>query len=276
MKRLALCLLLASPALADYRLDIPAGRLNFYGIETVNKFGRAPEGVQTSATDVWDRADATPTQQIWVAPTTARVHNFASSSASDDGDPAGVGARTLRFYGLTSWTTPEVSEVIELNGAGDVATQQAYVCIHRAKVLTKGGTNVNVGTITATAVTDGTITAAILPGAGQTQMAIYCVPEGYSAFVSYYYVALNETAATSLDAALLVNPEPDAELTNFLTKHTVSAKDTGSTYVRHDFNPYFRVDGPAIIKVQGISSAADTDVDGGFGLYLAPPAYVDP
>lgn len=261
-------ILYPSAAIPDFALEVTRGRIS--GITALNKFGRAPDGVQTTATDIWDRTDATPTQQIWVAPTTARQHNIVSSSTSDDGDPVGAGARTLRIYGLTSWSSAEVSEDITLNGTSNVATVNGYVIIHRMQVLTKGATNVNVGTITATAVTDGTVTAAIRPGIGQTEMAIYGIPSTQSAYMTNFTATLNATGVTAVlvDIKLLVNPEPSAQLTNFLVKRTVGLQSSGTSRSQHVFEPYLKITGPAIIKLQGVASAADSDCTAGFDLYL--------
>lgn len=236
----------------------------------VNKFGRATNADAGVLTDVWDGANADDDVDVWVAPTQARMHQIVSSSDGDDGDPAGGGARTLRIYGLTAWDVDEVFEDVTLNGKANVATVNAYVIIHRMKVLTKGETATNVGTIKATADVDGSVTAQINVGAGQTQMAIYGVPSTKQARVTGYYVsAIKESTPNFVaEVTFLVNPEPGAELLNFLTKHTLGIAAQGSSYVRHQWNPFFDVQGPAIIKVRVNSSTNNTDVSAGFDLIM--------
>jgi hypothetical protein len=252
----------------DFFLQVAQG--NISGKSGINKFGRASNVDNGVATDIWDGANATTDQDIWIAPTQARIHQITSGSASDDGDPVGVGARTIRISGLTSWSALEVSEDIILNGASDVATANVYVIIHRMQVITKGATNINVGIITATADTDGTITAQINAGQGQTQMAIYGVPSIQIAYMTKYYSSFNKSGGQTgaIDLSLLVNPGPDVEIINFLTKHTQGLFSVGTSLQYHRFEPHFAISGPAIIKLQAIGSADNLDLSGGFDLIL--------
>lgn len=250
----------------DPLLNVASGGIP--GVSIVNKFGRAPNGVQTTATDIWGRADATPTQQIWLAPTAARIHAIVSSSASDDGNPVGVGARTIRIWGLTSWSVAEVSEDITLDGTTPVNTANSYVMINRMKVLTSGATSINVGTITATAATDSTITAVILPGRGQTEQAIYGLPSTQSAYMINYHLSMNDpTAASRVDISLLVNENPNVQTTNYLVKHSGHLSNQGSSAIDIPLQ-CAKYSGPAIIKLQGTGNAADLDVSASFDLYL--------
>jgi hypothetical protein len=252
----------------NFALNVARGLIS--GITSVNKFGAAPDGVQTTATDIWSRANASATQQIWLPPTTARIHAIVSDSASDDGDPAGVGARTVRVYGLTAWNAAEVSEDITLNGTGAVNTSNSYVIIHRMKVLTSGATSINVGTITATAATDTTITAVILPGEGQTEMAIYGVPSTQSFYLTKWCCGLDKASPTAVDGDfhLLVNETPTTNLLNYLYKDDMSLQSTGTSYACKHYDNPVKFAGPCIIKVQATASAADIDATSGFDGYL--------
>lgn len=252
----------------DFALEVARGAIS--GFSQINKFGSAPNGVQITATDIWSRADSSATQQIWVAPTQARVHAIVSSSADDDGDPVGVGARTLRVYGLTSWSLAETSEDITLDGTTPVNTANSYVIIHRMKVLTSGATSINVGTITATAATDATITAVILPGEGQTEMAIYGVPSIQSFYLTRWYVGIAKSSGVAADADfhLLVNENPNVQLTNFLYKSDLSLQSTGTSSFEKKFINYVKFAGPCIIKIQGFASVADLDAQAAFDGYL--------
>ena len=245
----------------DDMLNIAIGNVLKYS--SVNKFGRSLDVDSGDDTDIWDLA----TQAIWIPPTQARIHAIVSTSANDT--LLGVGARTIKIYGLTTWSTKEVSETIELNGATPVNTANSYVIIHRMKVTASGATAINSGILTATAATDGTITAQIVANEGQTQMAIYGIPSNLKAYMKKYYVsAIKAASSLGVEVKLLVNTAPDSQVLNYLVKHTIGIATEGTNYASHLFEPYFGIQGPAIIKIQANSSANNTDVSAGFDLIL--------
>jgi len=239
------------------------------GQSSVNKFGRNIEIDASITADIWDGGHTLSsggTSLIWVAPTQARTHVIASTDAGDTA--GGAGARTLRVYGLPDdWDSPEVSEDIILDTGSPPVTTNSYVIIQRMYVLTKGATSSNIGIITATATTDGTITAKIRAGQGQTQMIIYGVPSTQTFYMSRLYANMNKASGSAtgyVDMELKFNPEPQDELTNFLTKHTFSISLDGTSAFSIPYNLYKSFPGPCILKLQGSSATANMDVSAGF------------
>ncbi len=248
----------------DFGLEVSRGNVN--GVSSLNKFGRNVD-VDTGTEDIWDGGGT------WVAPTTARLHDIVSTSGSDTS--GGVGARTIKVFGMTGWGSVETSETLTLAGTSSIETVNSYVIIHRMSVETKGGTNANVGTITATARTDGTVTAQInvvaTVGEGQTQMAIYGIPSTHSLYLTDYYVSVNKGSGApsgGVDASLVYNPEPDAELVNFLTKHTQGMLIDSTTHIQQKFEPPNKFSGPGILKIKATVANDNWDISAGFNGYL--------
>jgi hypothetical protein len=197
-----------------------------------------------------------------VPPTTARVHDIASSSANDT--TAGTGARTVAVIGLNG-SYAVTTETVTLNGTSNVATANSYIIIYRMYVVTAGSGATNAGTITATAQTDATVTAQISIGAAQTLMAIYQVPAGKTAYLRRYYASLNNaTSATSGDVRLLVKPFGEV----YQTKHIVGLLSTGSSFVDYYYDLPLVITEKSLIKLSAESSANNIDISGGFDLVL--------
>jgi len=250
----------------NFSLEVARG--NMPGIATVHQTGRNTEIDSGVDADVWDNGQTGGTL-IWVAPTTARTHDIVSASTSDDGSPAGVGARTVTVEGLTSWTAAEVSETVTMNGTTNVATSNAYVTINHMHVVTKGATNVNVGAITATAQTDGTVTAQINVGVGATEMAIYGIPSTQTLYlVSLDGAQLKAGGSGVVDVALLVNSESDAELTNFVHEHNLGLQGAGTSSISYNFEIPLIIPGPAIVKLHAHSGTNNVDLIAGFDGFL--------
>lgn len=250
--------------LAGISSRLPASLGLVPDVQVVNKFGEGLNFDVGINSDVWDRNNITHDQDIWLAPTAARIHAIVSTDATDT-NTAGVGARKIRVWGLKTWDTLESSEDINLAGVTPVNTVNSYVIIHRMRVIENGGTSINAGTITATAATDATVTAQIQPLAGQTQMAIYGVPSVQNLLILNYYASVLKTGgAVGVDISVLLNETPATTPTTFIVKHTNSIVSTGAGYMSHqfDFPPVYA--GPCIIKIQGNSTVINTTVSGGF------------
>ena len=254
----------------DYLGEVALG--NISGRMSVNKFGLAPSGVQSTETDIWDRADATPTQSVWIAPTAARIHTITSTSVDDN--TSASGANSVQVYYLPSWDEKEESETITgdlyNSGSGIDMTNEAVI-IHRMKVLPQATSEIaNTGTITATAAVDDTITAAILPGNGQTEMAIYGVPSVQDVLLYGWSGQIDKASGTvgSIDFILRLNPNPNVQLLSFLRKDDLAVQSTGTSSENRHKMPPIKFSGPCIIKVRGKGSVGGLDASAGFDMIL--------
>lgn len=222
----------------------------------MKKFGRNPDVDTGAFEDVWSGGST------WVQPTAARKHAIASTNAADAA--AGTGAQTVKIFGLDA-NYLEQSETVTMNGSTAVNTVNSYIMIHRMSVETAGTGETNAGTITATAETDGTVTAQIDIGEGQTLMAIYQVPANKKGFLEHYYASLNNAVtAVSGDIRLMVKPFGGA----WQVKHILGLLATGTSLFHYDYDLTLELNPKDLIKLRAQTSANNMDVTGGFDIFL--------
>jgi hypothetical protein len=134
-------------------------------------------------------------------------------------------------------------EFVVLNGTTNVPTLREYWRINRmhSDGVGSGATEANVGTLTATADIDGTITASIYPGVGQTQMAFDTVPRGRVGYITNYYVSMfmpNKTLSATASIAMYFRKFITANGTGKIVEHNMDCAIDGSSNSPHIFNPY--------------------------------------
>jgi hypothetical protein len=150
--------------------DLQVGRGMITGHQPVQIFGYSTTVGSTALGPLWEGLSLSG--GTYTYPSSAGQVVLVSSSASD------TSALSVQIQGLDS-NYNLLSETIALNGTSNVTSVNSYLRINGLFVT--NGTNV--GTITAKIAT--VLYAQINPGVGQTQMAIYTVPSGYSFYLSY-------------------------------------------------------------------------------------------
>jgi len=155
-----------------FYLAVQQGKVPGYSM--VNKFGYNPSIGSLAFETIWETGD----NYSWQS--TAVTVDVVSDDVNDD--VAGTGARTLRIQGLDgSYNFAE--ETVDMDGTTTVTTTQTFLRVFRMSVETAGSSGNNEGTITVTYTGGSDVAATISAGNGQTLMALYTIPAGYTGYL---------------------------------------------------------------------------------------------
>jgi hypothetical protein len=155
-------------AFEPFELQVSRGQVD--GHTPIEIFGYSTVVGSTAQGPLWE--GLTLSGGTYVYPTTAAPLVLVSSSASDNT------TRSVVIDGLGAGFVP-LTETIALNGTSNVTTTNSFLRINQMLMLN----STNTGDITASI--SSTVYAKMNAGVGQTQMAIYTVPAGYTFYLAY-------------------------------------------------------------------------------------------
>jgi hypothetical protein len=201
------------------------GRYGFH------RFGYNPS-VTTTEEDVWFNGGTYP----W--PTSALPLRVKAGGNAND-TSAGTGARTVTILGLNA-SFAEISETVTLAGASASSpTTQSFIRVTRAWVATSGTyTGSNTGNVVIET-TSGSTLANLAAGVGQTQLSMYTVPAGYTAWL--HRLMIVPDASKQFTMRMYRRSDADDTSAPFTAKRIVTVVPVSSTPTEIDYqvNPSF-------------------------------------
>ena len=165
----------------DYHYEVATGRRT--GSTTWNKFGYNGD-IDIGTETIWSNGGT------FVRLTSAQTLSVVSTSANDVN--ASTGAWNVIIYGISS-SREAVIEVVPMNGTTPVITTNTYWGVNRIAVYNTGSSDANVGIITATGTTDGTVQGHMPAGEGTTQQAFFFTQAGHTSLMDWLFVNVNKT-----------------------------------------------------------------------------------
>lgn len=239
-----------------FELQVSRDQITFHKKQF--KFGFNPD-VDDSMETVWAEGG------LYYHPYSA-VQMKVSSSSDDDTANEGDGARTVELFGLDA-NYDEISEIVTLDGTSEVTTSKSFLRINRGIVRSAGDNEVATGTIYAGT---GTVTfgvpaqkyLSIKPEDGQTLMAIWTVPAGYTAYLTQTDVTVATTQNNKYATVHLV-ARPYGEVFQVKDKFVLSE---GSHHQEYSFPLKFAEKTDIEFRCVGDSSGANIAVSAGLDL----------
>jgi hypothetical protein len=238
-----------------FELQVARGQITMHS--AINVFGYNPD-VDTSEESIWPDGGTIP------HPTVASVLKISSTSANDTS--AGTGARTIAIFGLDA-NYNEISESVLLDGQNSVNTGNSYLYINGFYVTTAGSGGVNAGNINAgtgvvTAGVPAVLYDIIATGYNNRTTAHYCVPAGYTGYLTTGLVTTGQVTGSTSVTAFLKQHGPD----DILRVGAVSTLNNGS--VQYDFTYPYIIPEKNCVGATAIGSSANNSASAYLNIVL--------
>lgn len=242
--------------------------------KVVHKFGATPS-TPAAERDVWLGGSSTGSNIDYPWPTAAETVRVKAGGNVND-TAAGTGAREVTIVGLDeNWV--ETSEAVATAGASaSSATTTTFIRVFRAYVSavgTYGGANTGQISLENTTSTD--ILADIGAGRGQTQLTMYTVPDGYTAYLREANINVDTAANKELTLRMYQRQDADDTSAPMASKRLVHMSPglSGEARITFQSPPSFPGKTDLWWTSEGTSgSAVSVDYD----LWLAIDAIVNP
>lgn len=235
-------------AYEPFNLQVARGQI--MGHSAFSIFGYNGDIDQTEES-VWPDGGTVP------HPTTASVLDIVSTSTDDDA--AGTGARTVFIEGLDN-NYNVISETVILDGTTAVATVKSYLYVNQFYVVTVGTGGVNAGEITAKV--GATLYDLIAVGYNQRTTAHYCVPAGYTAYLTEGVITSGQASGSTAVTAFLKQHGPDG----ILRVVAISTLNNGS--ISYDFAYPVAITEKSCFGASAIGTANNNSVSAFFNFVL--------
>jgi hypothetical protein len=168
------------------------------GMELVNILGINPDVDIAAPEDVW-LAGGT-----FTFPPAAEIFSITSSDNADT-NITGAGAWTALVKGLDA-TGVAQSETVLMNGTAGVSTVSTYLHIQSIDIILAGASVQNDGVITCTGVTSALVVASFPIGQNNSNIGMYVVPLGKTAYVTRVVGSATRKKSSSATITLRTRP----------------------------------------------------------------------
>jgi hypothetical protein len=226
-----------------FELQVARGQVAYHSGE--HKFGAVPSMSVSTTGSVWDIDD---TLYPWSSLTSAGTLTVDRASASD-------ADKVITIVGLDA-SYNQITENVTLTSASGNATTQSFLRVYRAYMYNGSATNVGNIDVKISSTTIARITA----GKGQTLMAIYTVPAGYTAYLTQGVMSVKSGADATGDFFVRYGGE-----TAFRIAHTFEVASAEYFYA---FHVPFKVPEKSDIDVRASVRSNNARVTAAFDFYL--------
>ena len=230
----------------DEKINIARGL--YKGVSSIHKFGAVPAMSVNTSGSIWDINDTAYPWATWSSASTVTVDRASASDAN----------KVITIIGLDE-NYDEVTDTCTLtNATGNTTTGgTTFLRIFRAFVSTGGD---NVGNIDIKVST--TIVARITATKGQTLMAVYTVPAGYTAYLTKGAMTCQESGDATGNMFVRYFGQ-DA----FRIGHTFEVSGTGGSYL-YDFSVPIVIPEKSDIDVRASVRSNNARVTAAFDIIL--------